>query len=100
MLKRLFFIFAIILTLQNCSKKEEVLYEPSKNIDAYKIYEEGYEAFEKGDYFYAEKKFTEAELLFPQSIWAPRAALMSAYSYYSNDLQRFISSIVCHLINF
>ncbi len=82
MLKRLFFIFVIILTLQNCSKKEEVLYEPSKNIDAYKIYEEGYEAFEKGDYFYAEKKFTEAELNFEIVEHAAKAAIMSSYSLY------------------
>ena len=42
--------------------------------------------------------FGEAELLYPQSIWAPRAVLMSAYGYftqgyYSNairDLERFL----------
>ena len=28
------------------------------------------------------QKFLEAELLFPQSIWAPRSALMASYSYY------------------
>ncbi len=82
MLKNFFFIFAIILTLQNCSKKEEVLYEPNKNIDAYKIYEEGYEAFEKGDYFYAEKKFSEAELNFEIVEHAAKAAIMSSYSLY------------------
>jgi peptide deformylase len=52
--------------------------------------------FERGDVIYAGKKFGEAELLFPQSIWAPRAVLMSAYGYFSqgyysyaiNDLER------------
>ena len=61
------------------------------------IYNEGKE-FEKGDVIYAGKKFSEAELLFPQSIWAPRAVLMSAYGYFSqgyysdaiNDLERFL----------
>ena len=33
----------------------------------------------------AAKKFNEAELLFPQSSWAPKSALMAAYSYYSQD---------------
>ena len=47
---------------------------------------------------YAAKKFNEAEILFPQSEWAPRSALMAAYSYYIQDyygdtiaeLERFI----------
>ena len=30
-------------------------------------------------------KFNEVEILFPQSIWAPRAAIMAAYSYYTQD---------------
>ena len=44
------------------------------------------------------KKFNEAEILFPQSNIAPRAALMAAYSYYSQnyyadsiaELERFL----------
>ena len=48
-------------------------------------YKEGYEALEKGDTYFAAKKFLEAELLFPQSKWAPRAALMAAYAYYMQD---------------
>ena len=35
--------------------------------------------------FFAAKKFNEAEILFPQSIWAPKSALMAAYSYYTQD---------------
>ena len=56
------------------------------------------ESLESGDVLFAAKKFNEAEMLFPQSEWAPKAALMAAYSYYSQDyygdaileLQRFI----------
>ena len=51
-------------------------------IDAFK---EGYEELNKGDVLFAAKKFNEAELLYPQSEWAPKAALMAAYSYYSQD---------------
>ena len=40
---------------------------------------------EKGDPLFAAKKFNEAEILFPQSEWAPKSALMAAYAYYSND---------------
>ncbi len=55
------------------------------------------EEFERGDVIYAGKKFSEAELIYPQSVWAPRAVLMSAYGFFSqgyysnaiNDLERF-----------
>ena len=50
-----------------------------------KAYNEGLEALNLGDANYAAKKFNEVEILFPQSIWAPRAALMAAYSYYTQD---------------
>ena len=39
----------------------------------------------EGDVLFAAKKFNEAEILFPQSVWAPKSALMAAYSYYSQD---------------
>ena len=53
---------------------------------------------EDGDVLFAAKKFNEAEILFPQSQWAPKSALMAAYAYYSQnyyddavaELQRFI----------
>ena len=51
-------------------------------IEAYK---EGLKELNRGDAIFAAKKFNEAELLFPQSETAPRAALMAAYSYYSQD---------------
>ena len=51
-------------------------------IEAFK---EGYKELENGDVLFAAKKFNEDELLYPQSEWAPKAALMAAYSYYSQD---------------
>ena len=49
-------------------------------------YEEGLDALDEKDGLTAAKKFSEAELLFPQSKWAPRSALMAAYSYYTDDI--------------
>ena len=49
------------------------------------LYEEAYKEFLDGDALYSAKKFNEAELIFPQSEWAPISALMSAYVYYSDD---------------
>ena len=62
------------------------------------VYNQAMSEFEKGDVLYAAKKFSEAELLYPQSIWAPRAVLMSAYGFFTqgyykdaiNDLERFL----------
>ena len=48
-------------------------------------YQKGLDALEIGDGITAAKNFNEAELLFPQSEWAPKSALMAAYSYYSVD---------------
>ena len=67
-------------------------------------FEEGYKELENGDVLFAAKKFNEAELLYPQSNWAPKAALMAAYSYYSQDYyidaiaetQRFIKIYPLH----
>ena len=48
----------------SCSKNDEPIYQTSKKINAYELYKEGLEAFEKKDYFFASKKFSEAELNF------------------------------------
>ena len=48
-------------------------------------YEKGLKELEAGDVLFAAKKFNEAEILFPQSDWAPNSALMAAYSYYKQD---------------
>ena len=48
-------------------------------------YDEGMKALESNDVLFAAKKFNEAEILFPQSQWAPKSALMAAYSYYQQD---------------
>ncbi len=91
----------ICLLLISCSKKVEdfsALKEKNLETQMIEVYKQGLEEFEKGDVIYAGKKFSEAELLFPQSIWAPRAVLMSAYGYFSqgyyndaiNDLERFL----------
>ena len=81
--------FLILLTvfLFSFSKSEKVSLVQEKNIETQMIeaFKEGYQELEKGDVLFAAKKFNEAELLFPQSEWAPRAALMAAYSYYSQD---------------
>ena len=100
----LLIIFIIIIA---CSKKEEqitTLNKKSLDDQMIEVYNQAMEEFRKGDVIYAGKKFSEAELIYPQSIWAPRAVLMSAYGFYSqgyykdaiNDLERFLIKYKFH----
>ena len=93
--------FIIFILLFSCSKKvdqKSVIKEKNLETQMIEVYKQGIEEFERGDVIFAGRKFSEAELLFPQSIWAPRAVLMSAYGYFSqgyysyaiNDLERFL----------
>ena len=86
-------IFKILLisifTLQVSCAKEEKKFSVIDDTDIRQqmvgLYEEGYKELLKGDTLYAANKFKEAELIFPQSEWAPMASLMAAYAYYSED---------------
>ena len=104
-LKYILIIF--ILTLASCKndKKEvSVIIETSMDLQMIQAYNEGLKNLESGDAILAAKKFNEAEILFPQSKWAPRASLMSAYSYYSqeyfvnaiDELERFLETYPNH----
>ena len=91
----------ILIVFVSCSKEKIVdtsINQKSLDLQVLEAYKEGKEYLEAGDVLFAAKKFNEAETLFPQSNWAPRSALMAAYSYYSKDyygdaiaeLERFI----------
>ena len=91
-------IFFLVISCSGKEEKVSVLKEKNLETQMIEVYKEAMAEFERGDVIYAGKKFSEAELLYPQSIWAPRAVLMSAYGYFSqgyykdaiNDLERFI----------
>ena len=81
-------LFFLIIVLTSCSsKKEQISILEDENLELQMIdaYKEAYKELEKGDAIYAAKKFNEAELLFPQSEWAPKSVLLSAYSFYSQN---------------
>ena len=83
-LKILLIIFSLIFSY-SCSKETEnikLIKETNQKIEMISAYEKGMNLFEIGDYFAASKKFLEAEILFPQSQWAPKSVLMASYSYY------------------
>tara|TARA_Y100000817_G_scaffold129522_1_gene101586 strand:+ start:609 stop:1406 length:798 start_codon:yes stop_codon:yes gene_type:complete len=91
----------------SCSKEKEkisIIEEENLEMQMIQAYNDGIKELDKGDVIYAAKKFNEAELLYPQSIWAPRAALMAAYSYFSQyyyadailELEKFLDKYKNH----
>ena len=105
-LKFFLIFFFISFFLNNCAKEEKTSLIIEENVEQQMIraFKEGYDQFIEGDALFAAKKFNEAELLFPQSSWAPKAALMAAYVYYAQDyyfdaeaeLKRFIKTYPKH----
>ncbi|HIO51683.1 MAG TPA: outer membrane protein assembly factor BamD [Pelagibacteraceae bacterium] len=89
MSKHIIFLFIYIIFIVSCSKDkskvDQVLLEQDVEAEMILAYKEGMKQLEKGDALYASKKFDEAEILFPQSIWAAKASLMSAYALYSQN---------------
>lgn len=83
---KILLMFAIIFQT-SCSKNvdKSVIEETDIELQMIQLYQEGYEELIDGDVLYAAQKFNDAELIFPQSRWAPKAALMAAYAYYSQD---------------
>ena len=106
-INKLISLIAIVTLFFSCAKKEvkeSIINEKSLDAQMFEAYKEGKESLEGGDVLFAAKKFNEAEKLFPQSEWAPRSALMAAYSYYAQDyysdanaeLERFIKIYPYH----
>ena len=95
---RIFIIFILGVLLFSCIKKEEVIYEPQKQKDPFVLYKEGLEAFKKNDFFFASKKFSEAELNFEKVEFAAKSSIMSAYSLYGiNFYEEAIESLNTYL---
>ena len=83
-----FFLILIIIVFFGCGKDKEnklIIKEQNLETQMVRAYKEGLNFLDKNDGLSAAKKFNEAELLFPQSEWAPKSALMAAYSYYAYD---------------
>ena len=81
MFLRVLLISGLILFFHSCTKKETI-YTPSVKLDPYKIYQEGLDAFEQNDYFFASKKFSEAELNFEITDYAAKSSIMASFALY------------------
>jgi len=94
-------LLAFLVSCKN-NDKEVVSVIEEKDLDLQMIdaYKEGIKFLDDGMPLDAAKKFSEAEIIYPQSMWAPRSSLMTAYSYYYgnyyldaiDELERFIKT--------
>ncbi len=99
-LSKIISLLLLSIFLNSCSsQKEEVslIKEVDQEAELITTYSEAVENLKKNDTFFAANKFLEAELLFPQSDWAPKSALMAAYSFY---LQDYYTKSIFHLERF
>ena len=81
----LLIIFIFTWSCGDKTKKISAIEEVDMEVEMSNAYNEGYFELQRGDVLLAAKKFNESELLFPQSSWAAKSAIMAAYSYYSQN---------------
>ena len=85
---KILLILISFLFIWSCGDKKDKIskiVEKDMEMQMSNSYKEGYLELERGDVLLAAKKFNEAELLFPQSPWAAKSAIMAAYAYYSQN---------------
>ena len=96
-----FILVLCILIISGCKNNDQkisIIEERDLDLQMIDAYNEGLDLLDDNYPLQAAKKFNEAELLYPQSLWAARSSLMSAYSYYYGsyyidaieELNRFI----------
>ncbi|MAV06061.1 MAG: outer membrane protein assembly factor BamD [Candidatus Pelagibacter sp.] len=98
MFHKLFYLLLLVMLNFGCSKEDPPINKPAKHEKSFEIYKEAVDSLESGDYFYASKKFAEAETILPQIEFAAKASLMSSYCLYIinfydeaiENLERFI----------
>jgi outer membrane protein assembly factor BamD len=87
----------ILVVTFSCSKKETIV-EVANETKSFEIYKEALDSMFEGEYFYASKKFSEAELILPTSDLAAKSLIMSSFCLYQinfydeslEDLEKFI----------
>jgi outer membrane protein assembly factor BamD len=99
MYQKFIYSFLIIFIVISCSKKEPELNIPPNKEKSFEVYKEAVVAMNKGDYYYASKKFSESESILPKIEFSAKASLMSSYCLYlinfyedaTTNLERFIN---------
>lgn len=98
---KLFLIFLLVVSCSGTDKEISKINETNQEIEMIETYKVAFSALNEGDPYYASQKFLEAELLFPQSIWAPRSALMASYAFYmQNYYAKSLSNLERYLLTY
>ncbi len=96
-MSKIYILLIFLLFLNFCSKQKpemETIKESTQDLEMIATYKEAYKSMYEGDPYFAAKKFLEAELLYPQSDWAPKSALMASYAYY---MQNYYAEAISNL---
>ena len=104
---KILLILTSLLFIYSCANKTNKvskILEVDMEMQMANAYKEVYLELERGDVLLAAKKFNEAELLFPQSPWAAKSAIMAAYAYYTQnyygdtifELERYLTTYPNH----
>ena len=97
MYQKIIYPFLIIILIISCSKKEPEINIPASKDKSFEIYQEAVASMNEGNFFYAAKKFSEAEAILPKIEFSAKASLMSSYCYY---LINFYPEAVANLERF
>ncbi len=72
----------VVTACSSDTQNVKLIKETNQKEEMISSYKAGVDLLDIGDYYAASKKFLEAEILFPQSKWAPKSVLMASYSYF------------------
>ena len=97
MYRKIIYSFLIIILITSCSKEEPEINIPASKEKSFEIYQEAVASMNEGNFFYAAKKFSEAEAILPKIEFSAKASLMSSYCYY---LINFYPEAVANLERF
>ena len=90
-------LFLFLILFISCAKEEAKdlnIKKKSQELEMVSAYNDAYQKLNSNENYQAAQKFLEAELLFPQSDWASKSALMASYAYY---LQNFYVEALSNL---
>ena len=79
---KIIILFLILIFSFSCSKKEVETNIPTSKDKALQIYQEAVIAMNNGEYFFASKKFKEAEEIMPKIEFAAKSSIMASYCLY------------------
>ena len=82
MYQKFFCFFLVLFFLFSCSKEQVISTGPADKDQAFEVYKLAVKSMNEGEYFFASKKFSEAEVILPTVEYSAKASLMASYCLY------------------